>query len=297
MYSLDEAATHFTAALALLDKNRDCASDDQVAEFLVSYTFLLNMNRHLKVMIDVLERFLARIDCLADDPRAVLIRHHYVFALLYNTRYQEAAAMQQETSPIANRLGDSRSKAYSLAGEIAVSTIVAPKSLHEFEILKREALTAASDTADSYIQTWTRFVIGWEEFHRGRVTDARDLARELMQVGRVLNDARAIGMGRALLTWIALVSDSYAEALEHSEQSLAAAVTPWDRSAAIIGKGCALVLLRQTEEGAKLLEEERRRSVADGDLYNLVGSDGFIGICKVLQGNVGAESGLSKKQF
>ena len=36
VYSLDEAATHFSAALALLDKNPDCASDDQFAEFLVS---------------------------------------------------------------------------------------------------------------------------------------------------------------------------------------------------------------------------------------------------------------------
>ena len=75
-------------------------------------------------MIDVLERYLARVDRLGDDPRAVLIRHHYVFALIWNTRYREAAAMQRETSPIADRLGDSRSKAYSLAGEIHVSTIV-----------------------------------------------------------------------------------------------------------------------------------------------------------------------------
>ena len=81
VYSLDEAATHFTAALALLDKNPDCASDDQVAEFLVSYTLLLNMSVQVNVMIDVLERYLARIDRLGDDPRAVLIRHHYVFAL------------------------------------------------------------------------------------------------------------------------------------------------------------------------------------------------------------------------
>ena len=36
VYSLEEAATHFAAALALLDKNPDCASDDQFADFLVS---------------------------------------------------------------------------------------------------------------------------------------------------------------------------------------------------------------------------------------------------------------------
>ena len=63
-------------------------------------------------MIDVLARYLSRIDRLGDDPRAVLIRHHYVFALIWNARYREAAAMQRETSSMADRLGDSRSKAY-----------------------------------------------------------------------------------------------------------------------------------------------------------------------------------------
>jgi class 3 adenylate cyclase len=286
VYALDEAVTHFTAALALLDKNPDCASDDQVAEFLVPYTLLLNMSLKVKATIDVLQRYLPRIDHLGLDPRVVLIRHQYVFALLWNTRYREAASMQRETSPIADQLGDSRSKAYSLAGEIQVSTMVAPKPLAEFEMLKREAIKAASDTADAYIQNWTRFVIGWEEFHRGRMTDARISAHELMQVGRMLGDPRSTGLGLALLTWIALVSDSYAEALEYSEQSLAVAIAPFDRSGAISGMGGALVLLRQTEEGLKLLEDSIRRCVVDGDLYTLVGSEGTLGVGKVLQGNI-----------
>jgi class 3 adenylate cyclase len=286
VYSLDEATNHFSAAIATLDRNPDCASDDQVAEFLVSYTLLLNLNLQLKVMIEVLERYLARIDRLGDDTRAVLIRHQYVFALLWNTRYREAAAMQRATLPIAERLGDSRSKAYALAGEILVSTVVAPKQLHEFETLKREAINAASATTDAYIQNWTRFVIAWEEFHRGRMTDARDAAQELMQVGRQLKDPRSTGLGLALLTWIALVSDSYTEALEYSEQALAVAVTPLDRETGINGKGCALVLLRQTDEGLKLLEGFRRRCVADGDLYSLNSSDGIIGVSKIIQGNI-----------
>jgi hypothetical protein len=186
-------------------------------------------------MIDVLGRYLSRIDRLGDDPRAVLIRHQYVFALIWSARYREADAMQ-ETSPIANRLADSRSKAYSLAGKIHLSTIIAPKPLNEFEVLKREAIKAASGTADAYIQNWTRFVIGWEEFHRGRMTKARDMAQELKQVGRLLGDPRSTGLGLALMTWIALVADSYAEALEYSEQSLRLAVTHFDRSTAVIGK-------------------------------------------------------------
>ena len=286
IYSLDEATTHFTAALALLDKNPNCASDDQVAEFLVPYTLLLNISGQLRLMIAVLQRNLARIHRLGDDPRAVLIRHQYVFALIWSARYREADAMQQETSALANRLADSRSKAYSLAGKIHLATIIAPKPLNEFDVLKREALEAASDTADAYIQNWTRFVIGWEEFHRGRMTEARDVAQELMQVGRLLGDPRSTGLGLALMTWIALLADSYAEALEYSEQSLSVAVTHFDRSTAVIGKGCALVLLRRTEEGAQLLEGDRRRCIADGDVYRLAGSDGMIGVCKVLQGNI-----------
>ena len=56
---------------------------------------------------------------------------------------------------MAERLGDSRSKAYALAGEIIVSTILSPKPLQEFEILKQNAIRAASDTPDAYIQNWT----------------------------------------------------------------------------------------------------------------------------------------------
>ena len=286
VYSLDEASAHLSSALALLDKNPDCASDDQVADFLASYTLQLDLSVQFKVLIDVVRRYLVRIDRLGDDQRAVLIRHHYIFTLFWNARYREAAAVQRETSPIADRLGDNRSRAYALAGEIFVSIIISPKRLDEFEILKRETINAASNTADAYIQNITRWVIGWEEFHRGRMMHARASARELIQVGSLLDDPRSTGLGLALLAWIALGSDSYAEALEYSERSLAVAVTPWDRNYSTIGKGCALVLLRQTEEGAKLLEQDRHRCLIDGDLYALVGSDAIVGLCKIFQGRI-----------
>jgi hypothetical protein len=165
--------------------------------------------------------------------------------------------------------------------------VIGPKSLQEFEILKREAVKAASETADAHIQNWTRFVIGWDELHRGRIKDARASAQELMQVGRMLGDPRSTGLGLALLTWIALVSDSYAEARDYSEQSLAVAVTPLDRAFANSALGCALVLLRRTEEGLKQLEDSNHRCVVDGDLYTLTANEGIIAVCRGLQGNVG----------
>jgi len=116
-----------------------------------------------------------------------------------------------------------------------------------------------------------------------------------------LNDPRSVGLGLALLSWIAVISDSYAEALEYSEQSLAVAVTPIDRSFALPGKGFALALLRRTEEAVQLLEDERRRGVANGYPYVFVGTDGAIGVCKVLQGDFGGgtrflEAAISRRE-
>ena len=157
---------------ALLDKNPDCASDDQVAEFLIFYAYRLNISAGPKVAIDALQRFLPRIDRLTDNSRVVIIGRHYIFALLWNTRYRQALVTQEETSRITG------SRAYALAGGILVSTVVAPKPLQEFEKLTMEAVKATSDSSDAYIQNWTRFVIAWEEFHRGRMLNARNSARE-----------------------------------------------------------------------------------------------------------------------
>ena len=277
---------HFAGALILLDKIPNCASDDQVADFLLDYALLLNLLIDVKKTLNIVQRYLARVDRLDNDPRAVLIRHHYIVALIWNARYREAAAVQQELLSIADRLGDNRSRAYALATDISVSTIIAPKSLHEFESLKGQAISLASKTADAYIQNWIRIVIGYEEFHRGRILHARQSATELMNVGRALNDPRSTGLGLWLLSWIAIVSDSYAEALEFSEQSLAVAITPVDRMIAINGKGCALVLLRRVDEGAALLDESRRYFQNMGHLYALAGSDGAYGVCEMLRGNI-----------
>ncbi len=155
-----------------------------------------------------------------------------------------------------------------------------------------EAITAASDTGDAYIQNWTRFVIAWEEFHLGDMLSARHSAGELMEIGRILNDPRSTGLGLSILALIALLSDSYDEALEYSQQSIEVAVTRQDRETAVNIKGCALVLLRRTTEGSELLERFRDRCIADGDLYSLSTVDGIIAVAQVLQGKISQGIGL-----
>jgi class 3 adenylate cyclase len=286
VYSLDEAATHFASALALLDKNANCASDDQIADFFVAYMLLSELNGCVKTSASVVEQHWVRIERLGDDPRVVRIRYFYEHALILAARYREAAAVRAGTSLMASRLGDHSSKVYAYIGEIFATTIVAPKRDDELDFLKRETLKLASKVQDVYVHIQARFAIGMEEMWRGRMGRARDSAQELLEVGRLLNDPRSTGFGLCLLTYISLLSDSNAEALSYSEQSLAVAIAPGDVFIALGLKAAALVLLRRTAEGAAALEEFRRTCVRDGILYGLALSDGFLGVCKIFQGNV-----------
>jgi class 3 adenylate cyclase len=75
VYSIEEAKAYFVAALELLDKKPNCASDEQVTEFLSSYALLLNLSGQINVTIDVLGRYLTRVKCHGDDSRALVIRY------------------------------------------------------------------------------------------------------------------------------------------------------------------------------------------------------------------------------
>jgi class 3 adenylate cyclase len=195
VYSLDEATTHLTAAHALLDKNPACVSDAQVAEFLASYMLLLNYSGRVKETISVLERYFTRLQSLGDDPRIVFIGYFYAIALAVNSRYREAVAIQRETSSMADRLPDSISKAYAFLGEMQVTTIVEPKPKHDFDLLGKRSIEMATKTKDVFVQTCTRLAIGMEEASRGRVSQARSSALELLELGRLANDPRATGLG------------------------------------------------------------------------------------------------------
>ena len=98
VYSLDEAGAHFNAALAVLDKNHNCASDDQTIQFFAGYMLFLNLTAQWNFLIDVIERYLPRLNRMGDDARLVFIRHHYVLALIYNTRYPQAVLAERNVA-------------------------------------------------------------------------------------------------------------------------------------------------------------------------------------------------------
>jgi hypothetical protein len=285
VYSLDEADNYFAAAIALLDHSPDCASDQQVAGLLAGYTFYSNMSLRLKSLTEIVERFMSRLNRLGDNHMCLLVNHQYVLALLWSARYREAQAVQISLSAMASRLLDAKSRAYALASAIHVSTLSAPYAVEKFESLSREAITAASDLNDAYLQTVIRFTSGWEEFHRGRTAKAHDAAEEGMAVGRRMNDPRSIGFGMVIQAWVALTSDDYVAALNFAETGISIARTPWDREGAKNARTFALVLLRRPGVFQMLRDWMDQCSVNGWHLY-LAGADGIWGIALVVQGEI-----------
>ena len=288
VYSLEEASNHFTEALALLDSNPECATDEQVADFLLSYTRLLHFMAQIKKLLRVHELHGSRLLQLGDDQRVVIVRSNLVIGLLLNARYRDAADIQPNVSLMAQRLGDSTSLAYAYFAELSLSTVIAPKPVSQFLSFKELAVQTAVATDDSYILSWMWWSIGFDEAQRGLMNQARNSAQEIMRVGKSLNDPRCTGVGLWVLTWIALGSDSYAEALSYSEQSFATAVTPLDRIIAMGAMGNALVTLRRLEEAIPILDQQRRCCIDNGFLYNVLGSDPFVALSKIFRGDISA---------
>jgi tetratricopeptide (TPR) repeat protein len=260
--------------------------DSELADFLESFARLCNINASAKVMTEVIERYLPYVNRLGDDARVVFIRHHYAIALVWTIRYLEAVAIQRETLRMAHDLGNSKSRAYAVTSELYISTTFAPKSLDEFQAIRSEAIKSATESGEPYIQTWARFAIAYEEIYRGRMNNARDVARALMETGRSVNDPRSTGTGLVLLSLIALASDAYADAFEYSERALEVAITPLDRSTALVSKIVALILLRRVEDGKNRLREFHREASTSGLLLFLANSEFMIGLCDALEGNL-----------
>ena len=57
------------------------------------------------------------------------------------------------------------------------------------------------------------------------------------------------------------------------------------------------MLLRRIEEGAELLNEHRRRCVAEGASDGLTSTDAIFYLCKILQGQIAEGIGCIVKLF
>jgi hypothetical protein len=286
LYSFDEAANHFTAATDILDRNADCATDEQVGDLLVDYTKYLVFSLRFRLAIELVERLMPRLDRSGDCLHYVIILHQYILSLLYSGDYTGAQKKQLSLAAMADRLHDYRAKAYALVTAMHVSTHVEPYPVEVFDTLTREITERTTGIDDAYLQYFARAVVVWDEILRGRMASASQAADEVMAAGQRLNDPRATGFALQLHAWTALLSDDYVTALSLAEAATNAAITPYDFEGARNVKIAALVLLRRPE-AFQIAQDFRNKCEANGWNWHLTGVDGMLGISMVLRGDIG----------
>ena len=286
VYSLEEAEAHFSAAIALVEAKPECASDQQIANALVDCTMLQMQLGKVRNVIDIADKFAARLHKLGDSTQIVLIAHQKVFALCFMTNFRAALAEQTNITGMAQRLGDDRSIAYAYASQILVSSAVAPKTLEDQAPLVRSALEAASRTEDAYIQGAIRWVIAIDEVSRGRMKVAREIAEVTSAIGRHLNDPRPIGLALGILGWIALLTDDYEKALNYANESLRISLTPQERMNALGLKGSALTLLRRLDEATVEFSNVRKQLIELNWRYELTLTEPGFGVLALLNGQL-----------
>ena len=286
VYSLDEADKYFVMAMKFLDENPDCANDQQVAGLIADYSSLSNLLLQCKVTTETVERFASRLDRLGDNASCILVQHQYVFAMILSMRYREAENAQSNLSAMAERLGDVKSSAYALASAVHLSPFIGQHAVDVFDALSREALNAASDLNDSYLQCFVRHAVAHDDFVRGRMKKAEEVAQELLTVGRQMNDPRSTGYGMVVRALVALASADYHATLSLAEAGINVAHTPFDREFLIASKIIALVMLRRPE-GTPMLRDFMEKC-ATKDWKELAAAvDGVWGVSLLMKGEIG----------
>ncbi len=252
VFSLDEADTYLSAALALYDQDPQCASDEQFADFVATYGLCCNISLRLTTIIALAATALPILARLGDGRDHLLFLHHYALCLVWAGRYTDALAIRRDLSAMAERRGDTESRAYALITELTVSTYREPKPIDEFLAMRREAEAAIAGIDDANLTNLFFNICAYDELVRGRIPEARDGADRAIDFGTSTNDPRGLGYGLAMKAIIAMTADDFEQALAFAEQAQSVSRAEFEKTMAATARKSALVPLNRPGAEAEL---------------------------------------------
>lgn len=286
VYSLDEANTYFTSALALYQSDPACATKEEFAAFLASFALCANISLRVKDIIELADTVRPILAQVGDNRDHVLFLHHYVSCLVCNGKYREAYWIQQDLTAMADRLGDPASQVYGLVSELSVSIYFKPIDNAEFAAKVRQVETYLERIDDAYIQNFFLATLGWNELTRGRVGKAHAASDRMIATGRADNNPRAMGYGTAMKALIAMVTDNHELALQKAEEASRASKVEFELAIAEAARVGAMVPLEKP--GAiDVVKQHIQSCEKKGWSLFTFGPATMLGVAYALQGRVG----------
>ena len=287
VFSLGEANGYLASGLAIYRRDPACAEPEQLAAFLADYALWSNISLQVTTMLDLAVEVRPILDGSGDSREHAYFLHHYIFCLTWAGRYHTALDVQHELSAMADRLDDERALAYALVSEMALSCYCGQLSSEAFETRRKRAEALLADIDDAYLHNIFRAHLGWNAVTRGRMAPARDVALDMIVLGRRTNDPRALGYGTAMQALIAMMSNDYGSALGRAEQALDVSKAPFEKAIASAARHASRLVLGVPGAAAEAADFVAHCRQQGWGLF-LAGPDTMLGIALVMDGRVGA---------
>jgi tetratricopeptide (TPR) repeat protein len=277
IYSLDDAEKYFRQALAVSEKNPDCADDQETARAAAGLLEALYLKGEILETKRAAERYIPKLEASAASPQLVSALYIHSQTLDHLCEFEKAEETSKQALEIAEGIGDASAVAYARAGLMFCSTVLGRWTLDRAERAGAELVAACERAGDNYLLNWAYWSVAWDYVARGLIAEARIWIRKLIESGLQRDDRRALGMGYWTLSWIDLTAERLDQAVENAAESLKTAVTPFDRVAGELVQMTADLFSGRVETALPRLEKKRAWAIENGWIYSATGLDCAIG--------------------
>ncbi len=291
VYSLDEADGRFRQVLRLIETVPECADDVFLGDLLLAWVRVYYYRKDFRELIDLIRRHLPRLEAHGDRRRLSLLFFWLGFSHVMGARGAEARPILERALALGEALGAEECIGYASMGLLYLHAWwvkPAGEARDRVERYGQRALESARRLNDVYLASKCLLALGNYAAMLGRPSEAREVARRLVELGRGAGDPRTTAMGLYALAFADACDERFEEAIANAEGSLRLSPDPVDRLTARGAKGTALALMGRSREALEILGDVRRETVAGGFLSLLLGIDIPYGIAMVLTGDVGA---------
>ena len=285
-YSVEEAERFFRQAMKLLESEPSCANDQAAADVVVGLLEALFLRSDFPEAVRVAERYMSRLEGFGETPQLVFTLYFYSMTLAQQCEFRRGELLGKRAFDIAERIGDVRARAYARIALMLSSMVLGRYSYEDIQRMGADGLADSRRSGDNSILNWAYWIIAWDCFGRGLMTEARNWASELIVTGAERKDRRALSFGYWVVAWVHLFEARYEEAIAAARECQRNAVTPFDQDAAAAAEGTAMILQGQVQEGLTKIQELRRRTSARGWLYLDSGAHGPAGVGLAMCGHI-----------
>jgi len=143
-----------------------------------------------------------RLEAFGETPQLVFALYFYSMTLAQQCEFRGGELLGRRAFDIAERIGDVRARAYARIALMLSSMVLGRYSFEDVQRMGADGLADSRHCGDNSILNWAYWIIAWDCFGRGLMTEARNWALQLIVAGGEREDRRALGFGYWVVAWV-----------------------------------------------------------------------------------------------